>query len=145
MEVRNLRLTIDGAAYRKMLLSAAASIEINKQKINDLNVFPVPDGDTDEDNVEVRRFMEPTEFSFEPKAHWDLGEGLGILDAATAAKITGTAILYALLAIIVFFLTTMIPIIPIKPSPIKNFMFTPATNNIASMLTTIIIPVPKSG
>ncbi len=46
MEVRNLRLTIDGAAYRKMLLSAAASIEINKQKINDLNVFPVPDGDT---------------------------------------------------------------------------------------------------
>ena len=41
-----MRLTIDGAAYRRMLLSAAASIEINKQKINDLNVFPVPDGDT---------------------------------------------------------------------------------------------------
>ena len=41
-----MKLTIDGAAYRKMLLSAAASIEINKQKINDLNVFPVPDGDT---------------------------------------------------------------------------------------------------
>ena len=37
---------IDGAAYRKMILSAAASIEIHKQKINDLNVFPVPDGDT---------------------------------------------------------------------------------------------------
>ena len=37
---------IDGAAYRKMLLSAAASIEIHKQQINDLNVFPVPDGDT---------------------------------------------------------------------------------------------------
>lgn len=50
----------------------------------------VPDGDTDEDNVEVRRFMEPTSFDFEPKAHWDLGEELGILDAATAAKITGT-------------------------------------------------------
>lgn len=50
----------------------------------------VPDGDTDEDNVEVRRFMEPTTFNFEPKAHWDLGEALGILDAATAAKITGT-------------------------------------------------------
>lgn len=41
-----MRLTIDGAAYGKMLLSAAASIEIHKQKINDLNVFPVPDGDT---------------------------------------------------------------------------------------------------
>ncbi len=50
----------------------------------------VPDGDTDEDNIEVRRFMEPTEFDFEPKAHWDLGEHLGVLDAATAAKITGT-------------------------------------------------------
>ncbi len=50
----------------------------------------VPDGDTDEDNVEVRRFMEPTKFDFEPKAHWDLGEDLKILDPATAAKITGT-------------------------------------------------------
>ncbi len=49
----------------------------------------VPDGDTDEDNVEVRRFMEPTKFDFEPKAHWDIGESLGILDAPTAAKITG--------------------------------------------------------
>ena len=50
----------------------------------------VPDGDTDEDNVEVRRFMQPTEFDFEPKAHWDLGAELGILDPETAAKITGT-------------------------------------------------------
>lgn len=49
----------------------------------------VPDGDTDADNVEVRRFMEPTKFDFEPKAHWDLGEDLKILDPATAAKITG--------------------------------------------------------
>ena len=50
----------------------------------------VPDGDTDEDNVEVRRFMKPTKFDFEPKAHWDLGADLGILDPETAAKITGT-------------------------------------------------------
>ena len=49
----------------------------------------VPDGDTDEDNVEIRRFMEPTAFDFEPKAHWDLGRDLGILDPETAAKITG--------------------------------------------------------
>ena len=38
--------TIDGAAYCRMMLSAAAEIELNKQKINELNVFPVPDGDT---------------------------------------------------------------------------------------------------
>ncbi len=36
-----------------------------------------PDGDTDEDNVQVRRFMEPTKFDFEPKAHWDLGADFG--------------------------------------------------------------------
>lgn len=49
----------------------------------------VPDGDTDEDNVEIRRFGEPTKFDFEPKAHWDIGADLGILDPDTAAKITG--------------------------------------------------------
>jgi len=50
----------------------------------------VPDGDTDEDNVEIRKFMEPTKFTFEPKAHWDVGANLGILDAPTAGKVTGT-------------------------------------------------------
>ena len=49
----------------------------------------VPDGDTDEDNIEIRRFMEPTQFDFEPKAHWDLGGDLNVLDPETAAKITG--------------------------------------------------------
>ncbi len=49
----------------------------------------VPEGDTDEDNVEVRRFMEPTQFPYEPKAHWDIGEALDILDFERAAKITG--------------------------------------------------------
>lgn len=50
----------------------------------------VPDGETDEDNVEVRKFMEPTKFDFEPKAHWDIGADLDILDAPTAGKVTGT-------------------------------------------------------
>ena len=50
----------------------------------------VPDGDTDEDNVEIRRFSEPTKFNFEPKAHWDIGADLDILDAPTAGKVTGT-------------------------------------------------------
>ena len=38
--------TIDGASFRRMILSAAASVELQKQRINELNVFPVPDGDT---------------------------------------------------------------------------------------------------
>ena len=41
-----MRQTIDGAAYSRMIISASASIALNKQKINELNVFPVPDGDT---------------------------------------------------------------------------------------------------
>ena len=49
----------------------------------------VPDGDTDEDNIEIRKFSEPKNFTFEPKAHWDIGADLGILDPDTAAKITG--------------------------------------------------------
>ena len=50
----------------------------------------VPDGDTDEDNVEIRRFSEPTKFDFKPKAHWDVGADLDIIDAPTAGKVTGT-------------------------------------------------------
>jgi dihydroxyacetone kinase-like predicted kinase len=38
--------TVNGVDFRRLLISAAASIEINKQKLNELNVFPVPDGDT---------------------------------------------------------------------------------------------------
>ena len=49
----------------------------------------IPDGLSDADNVEVKKFMEPTKFSFEPKAHWDLGEALGIMDFETAASVTG--------------------------------------------------------
>ena len=41
-----MRQTFDGAAFGRMICSAAASIELKKQKINELNVFPVPDGDT---------------------------------------------------------------------------------------------------
>ena len=49
----------------------------------------VPEGDDADDNVEVRRWGEPPRFDFEPKAHWDLGPALGILDFERAAKITG--------------------------------------------------------
>ena len=41
-----MRQTINGADFRRLMISAAASIEINKQQLNELNVFPVPDGDT---------------------------------------------------------------------------------------------------
>ena len=50
----------------------------------------VPIGDTDEDNVEVRKWGEPTKFDFEPKAHWDIGENLKIFDFERAAKVSGS-------------------------------------------------------
>ena len=49
----------------------------------------VPPGKDSEDNLEVRRVGQPRQFDFEPKAHWDLGPELGILDLERAAKITG--------------------------------------------------------
>ena len=49
----------------------------------------IPDGPDSDSNVEVRRDGTPRTFDFEPKAHWDLGEELGILDPTTAAKVTG--------------------------------------------------------
>jgi seryl-tRNA synthetase len=49
----------------------------------------VPTGKSSDDNVEVRSSGEPRQFDFEPKAHWDLGPELGVLDLERAAKITG--------------------------------------------------------
>ncbi|QSQ08609.1 Serine--tRNA ligase [Koleobacter methoxysyntrophicus] len=50
----------------------------------------VPVGESEEDNVEVRRWGEPGKFDFEAKAHWDIGEDLGILDFGAASKMTGS-------------------------------------------------------
>ncbi|BFT65566.1 serine--tRNA ligase [Parvimonas parva] len=50
----------------------------------------IPIGKSDEDNVEIRKFLEPKEFDFEVKAHWDLGVDLDILDFERAVKIAGS-------------------------------------------------------
>lgn len=50
----------------------------------------VPDGKDEDDNVELRKWGEPTQFDFEAKDHVDLGEQLEQMDAETAAKITGS-------------------------------------------------------
>src|ERR1700733_1642631 len=49
----------------------------------------VPVGKSADDNVEIRRWGQPREFDFPPKAHWDLGPELKILDMERATKITG--------------------------------------------------------
>lgn len=53
-----------------------------------------PVGKSEDDNVEVRRWSEPTSFSFETKAHWDLAQDLGILDFESAAKVTGSRFVF---------------------------------------------------
>lgn len=50
----------------------------------------VPEGATDEDNVEIKKWGEPTKFDFEVKAHWDLGTDLDILDFDRGGKIAGS-------------------------------------------------------
>ena len=47
-------------------------------------------GEDDNDNVEMRKYLEPTKFDFEPKAHWDIGTDLDVLDWERAGKISGT-------------------------------------------------------
>jgi seryl-tRNA synthetase len=50
----------------------------------------VPDGDSDADNVEIKKVGEIPKFDFEPLPHWEIGEKLGIIDPQTAAKTTGS-------------------------------------------------------
>ena len=50
----------------------------------------VPIGKTDSDNQEIRKWGEIRKFDFEPKAHWEIGKNLNILDPERAGKITGT-------------------------------------------------------
>ena len=54
----------------------------------------VPVGADEDDNVEVRRWSQAPEFDFEPKAHYEIGEELGILDFERGAKVSGTRFLY---------------------------------------------------
>lgn len=50
----------------------------------------VPFGESDKDNVVIKKFGDPPTFSFTPRPHWELGELLGIFDFERAAKITGS-------------------------------------------------------
>ncbi len=54
----------------------------------------VPYGESEDDNVEVRRWGRPRDFDFEPRAHWDIGTRLGILDFERAAKVAGSRFVF---------------------------------------------------
>ena len=101
------------AAAKRAGEDAAALLSANKQRADDIKALDaqvatleeertplllalpntphesVPDGRSADDNVEVRRWGTPRTFEFEPKAHWDLGPALGILDFERAARMSG--------------------------------------------------------
>lgn len=54
----------------------------------------VPVGETEDDNVEIRKWGEIPSFAFEPKAHWDLADELNILDFERAGKVTGSRFVF---------------------------------------------------
>ncbi|MCJ7842942.1 serine--tRNA ligase [Lederbergia sp. NSJ-179] len=54
----------------------------------------VPIGETEEDNVEIRKWGDIRSFDFEPKPHWEVADQLGILDFERAAKVTGSRFVY---------------------------------------------------
>jgi seryl-tRNA synthetase len=54
----------------------------------------VPVGKSEEDNVVIRTWSEPTQLAFEPKPHWEIGQELGILDFESAAKVTGSRFVF---------------------------------------------------
>jgi seryl-tRNA synthetase len=77
------------AAFDKVKDEADAEFQALLAGVPNIPHESVPVGRSAEDNVEVRRFGTPPKFDFEPKAHWDLGPELGILDLERAAKLTG--------------------------------------------------------
>ena len=69
--------------------SALEALNDALSRLPNLPFDDVPDGASEDDNVEVRRVGTPASFEFEPKDHVDLGEALGMMDFETAAKIAG--------------------------------------------------------
>lgn len=82
----------------KAIDAELADVDANLQSM--VTVLPntpaddVPLGADEDENVEVHRWGTPREFDFEAKAHWDLGESLGILDWERGAKVTGSRFLF---------------------------------------------------
>ena len=68
---------------------AIAELETALSAIPNMPLDAVPDGADENDNIEVARWGEPRAFDFTPKEHFDIGEGLGLMDFESAAKISG--------------------------------------------------------
>jgi len=79
-QIKQLEIQLDGVEQQRSALLMT---------LPNLPHESVPQGKSADDNVEVRRYGTPPELSFEPKAHWDLGPALGILDFERATRMSG--------------------------------------------------------
>ena len=86
-QTKELREKISEA--EKLAEEADARLRNILTGIPNLPADSVPIGKSEADNVEGRRWGAPPQFEFTPKPHWELGEELGVLDLARAAKLTG--------------------------------------------------------
>ena len=91
------RLKTEVAGAKNVIAAMHAQIESEKGVLNNLLAslpnLPfdnVPDGENEDENVEIRKVGTPTKLGFEAKAHDDLGEALGMMDFEAAAKMSGS-------------------------------------------------------
>ncbi len=78
------------AALERQVEEVQEAVQAFLKEIPNLPHPDVPEGRSSEDNPVLRTWGEPPSFDFEPKAHWDIGAALGILDFERAAKIAGS-------------------------------------------------------
>ncbi|WP_123052587.1 serine--tRNA ligase [Clostridium sp. JN-1] len=87
-EMKKLSDTIKG--YDVDLADIDKKIEYIMLRLPNIPNPAVPAGESDADNVEIRKWGEPTKFDFKIKPHWDLGTDLNILDFERASKVAGS-------------------------------------------------------
>ena len=90
LKARGEALKKDSADADAALAAVQSQLDALLQGIPNIPDSSVPEGQDEEDNIEVRRWGTPKSFDFEVKDHVDLGANLGGLDFDTAAKITGS-------------------------------------------------------
>lgn len=91
------RLKTEVAGAKNVIAALGAQLESEQDALNailaslpNIPADDVPDGEDEADNVEIATWGDPKTFDFDPKAHDDLGEALGMMDFETAAKMSGS-------------------------------------------------------
>jgi seryl-tRNA synthetase len=84
------KLSEDIKSYDVKLSEIDDKIEFIMLRIPNIPNVNVPEGKTEEDNIEIRKWGIPRVFNYETKAHWDLGTNLDVLDFERGGKVTGS-------------------------------------------------------